>query len=251
MGWLTIAVNYLLAFEWVEPSVIIERFFSPEPKVIGYRALALFIPLIFSILGYMVYQREKILWRAMATGRKLESQKLSLQANYQRLSAKLSDKQDEDSVSEFAQALINDTHRLAKSNCEMVAAFSEFQAKKTIGDVPADQMRETQRRLRTIASLHDLLSKTGTQTVKAADYLRVVCNETAEAVAPGHAKLLMELAPIPLDPDLALACGMIASELVSNSLRFALAIWSSRLPTTAPACPRTWTLACSRPSGSR
>ncbi|KKK69040.1 hypothetical protein LCGC14_2938030 [marine sediment metagenome] len=112
-GWLTIAVNFLLAFEWVTPSIVLARVMSAELDAFAFRAIALIIPLIFSILGYMVYQREKLLWRAIATGRKLEHMNVSLQTNYEKLAGQMSEK-DKSGLTDQAIDEIKCIHRQSK-----------------------------------------------------------------------------------------------------------------------------------------
>lgn len=79
-------------------------------------------------------------------------------------------------------------------------------------------LKEDRRRVRIAALLHEMLSKNGGQTVSAPEFIRKACHETASVVAPERARMSMDLAPLMLRPDTALACGMIVSELVSNSL---------------------------------
>ncbi|MCK4911511.1 MAG: hypothetical protein KAR83_07700, partial [Thermodesulfovibrionales bacterium] len=156
IGWLTIAVNLLLAFEWASPAVVMERVMSAELEAFAFRGLALIIPLIFSILGYMVYQREKLLWRAISTGKKLEHMNVSLQTNYEKLAGQMSEK-DKTGLTDQAMDAIKGIHRQTKSSINMIASLMGAQSKKITDEKGADALIEFQRRFRAVENIHEAL----------------------------------------------------------------------------------------------
>ena len=221
-GWLTIAVNFLLAFEWVSPDVVMDRVMSAELSAFAFRGMALIIPLIFSILGYMVYQREKLLWRAIATGRKLEHMNVSLQTNYEKLAGQMSEK-DKTGLTDQAIDAIKGIHRQTKWSINMIASLMGAQSKKVSDEKGADALMEFQRRFRAVEHIHEALSKGGDDctTISAPDYLRMLANEIVSANTSTNVRVSLESGPWPMGIDRALYCGLIVSELVSNSMRFA------------------------------
>ena len=222
-GWLTIAVNLLLAFEWAQPSVVLERVMSAELGAFAFRAIALIMPLLFSVLGYMVYQREKVLWRAIATGRKLEHMNVSLQTNYEKLSGQMSEK-DKTGLTDQAMDTIKGIHKQTKWSISMIASLMGAQSKKIADEKGADALMEFQRRFKAVENIHEALSK-GSEcaVVSAPDYLKMIANEIVSSFGADKVRLSVEAKPWTMGIDMALCCGLIVSELVSNSMRFAFA----------------------------
>lgn len=222
-GWLTIAVNLLLAFEWASPEVVMERVMSADLQAFAFRAIALIMPLLFSILGYMVYQREKVLWRAISTGRKLEHMNVSLQTNYEKLAGQMSDK-DKTGLTDAAMETIKGIHRQTKWSINMIASLMEAQSKKVADEKGADALKEFQRRFRAVEHIHEALSK-GSEcaVVSAPDYMKMVANEIVAGYGTTNTRIVVEAKPWAMGIDMALYCGLIVSELVSNSMRFAFA----------------------------
>jgi len=220
-GWLTIAVNFLLAFEWATPSIVLARVMSAELDAFAFRAIALIIPLIFSILGYMVYQREKLLWRAIATGRKLEHMNVSLQTNYEKLAGQMSEK-DKTGLTDQAIDEIKCIHRQTKSSINILTSLMEAQAKKVADEAGALALKEFQRRLKTVEFIHEAMSKGSTCTaVNIADYLKYLSNEIINSYGDTKVRLTIDVKPWVFSADKAYYCGLIVSELVSNSMKFA------------------------------
>ena len=221
-GWLTIAINFMLAFEWASTDKVLERVLAADLQAFTFRAVAMILPLIFSILGYMVYQREKVLWRVISTGKKLEHMNISLQSNYEKLSGQMSDK-DRTGLTDQAVDVIRGVHRHSKASINIIASLMEARSKKLQDELGADSLREFQRRFRTLEHMHGLLAKCeDCTTVNMADYLKLLSNELVNNYG-GKVSLKVDAKPLPMGIDRALYCGLIASELVSNSLRFAFA----------------------------
>ncbi|HEB02948.1 MAG TPA: hypothetical protein ENI12_06930 [Nitrospirae bacterium] len=219
-GWLTIAINFLLAFEWASPDRVLERVMAADLQAFAFRAVAMILPLIFSILGYMVYQREKVLWRVIATGKKLEHMNISLQSNYEKLSGQMSDK-DRTGLTDQAVDVIKGIHRQSKTSINIIAALMEARSKKLQDELGADSLREFQRRFRAVEHMHESMSRCeDCTTVNMADYLKLLSNDLVNTYG-GKINLRMDVKPLPMGIDRALSCGLIVSELVSNSLRFA------------------------------
>jgi len=218
-GWLTIAVNFLLTFEWADQDAIIARLISTDLDVIAFRGLWLLMPLLFSILGFMVYQREKLLWRAMAEGRRLENEKLTLQASYAKLT-KGTGRKDKD-LGKGGSIV----HMQARGGLNMVSGFLEHQAKKSRDQATADLLREDSRRLKALALLHDNLAGADDHYVaNGSSLIRAICDNLAETLGKGRSiKFNLDLNPVRLGPETVVFVSILVSELVSNSLRFAFA----------------------------
>ena len=219
-GWLTICVNLLLSLEWTDQDTLINQLVSTDPEVMVFRGLLLLLPLLFTILGFLVYQREKVLWRAVSEGRRLESEKLSLQVSYSKLAGQRKSKRDKELGT--GGRLV---HLQAKGGIGMVASFMEHQAKKSREQSVVDILKEDGRRLRALSILHESLAKADDYYVaNGASLVRAICGDLAETLGRGRKiKFNLDVDAVSLGPETAVFVSILLSELVSNSLRFAFA----------------------------
>lgn len=61
VGWLSVIIFALLSFEPLGSGNFIDHFLSPDRSGIRFRALILFAPLVSTIAGYMVHERERLM----------------------------------------------------------------------------------------------------------------------------------------------------------------------------------------------
>jgi two-component sensor histidine kinase len=181
---LAVAVNYLFLFEWVPAEQVIGRFLPTGQEDMKLRALIHVSPFVTGVLGYLLYRRGKIIGRPTGEA-------------------------------------VRDAHRLAGQGHTLLGSILEYHSGEMPDERSADILRGDLRRMRAVALFHELISKGEGAGLRSAEYLRRVSRETADAIAPDRARILMDLDPVRLKPSTALACGMILSELVSNCLRFA------------------------------
>ncbi len=179
LGLIALAVNYALVYKRPMVDPIIQQYLSMVPAGWRMGIVAFLLPIVILVTGLVLF----------FMGKKVERR----------------------SVGDVSTA-----HALAVRGLSLLDTIIGVQAGS-----PHDKerlLKEDRRRVRTTALLHEMLSKGGGQMVPAPEFIRKACHETAGVVAPDQAKLSMDLEPVMLRPDTALACGMIVSELVSNCL---------------------------------
>ncbi len=179
LGLMALFVNYALVYKRPMVDPIIQQYLSMFPEGWRMGIVAFLLPIVIMVTGLVLF----------FMGKKVERR----------------------SVGDVSAA-----HALAVRGFSLLDMILGVQAGS-----PHDKerlLREDRRRVRTAALLHEMLSKNGGQKVAAPEFIRKACHETAGLMAPERARLSMDLEPVSLKPDTALACGMIASELVSNSL---------------------------------
>ncbi len=184
---LFLAANYVLAYEWAWMEAIMGRFLPPDmprPSSELWRPLALLVPAATCFLGYLVYARGNRI--ADLTGKR-----------------------------------VRDAYGLAGRDYSFLGSMLKYHAGLAPDKVSADRLHGDLRRMRCVALLHGMFSEHGGARVSASDYLRQVSRETVKGISPDFTRLSLDLAPIQLEHDTALACGLIVSELVSNCLRSA------------------------------
>jgi PAS domain S-box-containing protein len=86
-GWTGFGVYVFLFVEFNSPSVFVEHFLNPDHEGIRFRALVFFAPLISTVVGYLVNEREKLMLKTLASGRKVSELSEELTACEERMEA--------------------------------------------------------------------------------------------------------------------------------------------------------------------
>ena len=87
-------------------------------------------------------------------------------------------------------------------------------------------LSQMQARIQSVILLNEALYKTESYSrVKLADYLRQIATHLFQAqnASTGAVRLIMDLAPVEVDTEAAIPCGLIVNELMTNSLKHAFA----------------------------
>ena len=179
LGLIALFVNYALVYKRPVVDPIIQQSLSMVPEGWRMGIVAFLLPIVIFVTGLVLFFMGKKVERRLAGD-------------------------------------VSTAHALAVRGFSLLDMILGVQAGS-----PHDKerlLREDRRRVRTAALLHEMLTKGGGQTVAAPEFIRKACHETAALMAPERARLSMDLEPVSLKPDSALACGLIASELVSNAL---------------------------------
>ena len=71
-GWLSVIIYALVSLEPLGMGYFIDHFLSPDQNGLRFRALILFAPLVSTIIGYMVYERERLMRDLEVANRLLE-----------------------------------------------------------------------------------------------------------------------------------------------------------------------------------
>jgi two-component sensor histidine kinase len=221
-GWISFFISVIMAFEWVDLDTFIRYFMSKDPRVIAFRAGALFVPLVFTILGYLVIRREKFLWKVVAMEKKLESANLDLRASYKRLHGKMAEREKTDPVKDMNEP-VRAAHRVAINNLSMVSSLLDYHSRNVKDDV-AQMFNADKGRIHALSLLHELQSKSKEPVdVKFKEYVKSLAGELIDSSGNENVKLTMDIGTDSLDINASVNCGMIVNELVTNSLRHAFA----------------------------
>ncbi len=71
-GWLSVIIYALVSLEPMRAGNFMDHFLSPDHNGLRFRALILFAPLVSTIVGYMVYERERLMRDLEVANRLLE-----------------------------------------------------------------------------------------------------------------------------------------------------------------------------------
>jgi PAS domain S-box-containing protein len=119
--------------------------------------------------------------------------------------------------------LLKEIHHRVKNNLQVVSSMLSLQSMSQTDSATVCLFRESQDRVRSMALIHE-------QLYRASDLSRIDFGEYAESLtsnllrsytAGGTVKLNIDVRDILISIDLAIPCGLIINELVSNSLKYA------------------------------
>ncbi|WP_250479715.1 MULTISPECIES: PAS domain-containing sensor histidine kinase [unclassified Caballeronia] len=122
------------------------------------------------------------------------------------------------------ETLLREIHHRVKNNLQVVAALLRLQAQHVTDEAAQTALSEMGERIRAIADIHQTL-------YSSADLARVDMSEFATELAKNllavyavdreRVRLQLEIASSNLDIELAVPCGLILNELISNALKHA------------------------------
>jgi two-component sensor histidine kinase/HAMP domain-containing protein len=121
-------------------------------------------------------------------------------------------------------ALLREVHHRVKNNLQVISSLLRLQAAGATSPHAARLFAESESRIHSMALIHEQLCRSGDHTrIDFRDYVeglvRNVLASAGEAERP--VRVAIDVDPVPLDLDVAIACGLILNELVSNALKYA------------------------------
>jgi two-component sensor histidine kinase len=121
------------------------------------------------------------------------------------------------------EVLLKEIHHRVKNNLQIISSLLSLQSENINNENPARTFRESQDRIRSMALVHEKLYMSG--DVASIDFREYVESLTAylyRSYFPGPGtRIFVDVENVSLDIDLAIPCGLIINELVSNSLKYA------------------------------
>ncbi len=119
-------------------------------------------------------------------------------------------------------SLLKEVHHRVKNNLQIVASLLSLQANRAGSPEAVGVLRDTVNRVRSMALLHEVLYRSANLArVNFAAYVRELCTQLHRSygTASSRVKLENHVAEIGLALEQSVPCGLIISELVSNSLK--------------------------------
>jgi PAS domain S-box-containing protein len=119
-------------------------------------------------------------------------------------------------------ALLKEVHHRVKNNLQIVASLLNLQSGRSSNAEVVDVLQDTRNRVRSMALLHEALYRSeNLARINFAVYVNDLCAQLLRSCAPVAERVTIEkkVAPIGLDLEYALPCGLIINELVTNGLK--------------------------------
>jgi len=136
---------------------------------------------------------------------------------------KLAEQRTETALKE-KEALLQEIHHRVKNNLQVISSLLQLQINELKDPATVAVFQESQLRVRSMALIHEKLYQSDSLArIDAADYLRSLTNLLFSTYtnARGRVGLQLEVTPVFLTINTAIPLGLIANELITNSLKFA------------------------------
>ncbi len=124
------------------------------------------------------------------------------------------------------EVLLKEIHHRVKNNLQVISSLLYLQSLKLQDEQAREIFRESQNRVKAMALIHEQLYQTkDLAKVDFAEYLRTLASMIAESYnePPSMIEVQTESEKLDLSIDVAIPAGLIVSELVTNSLKYAFA----------------------------
>lgn len=128
------------------------------------------------------------------------------------------------SALEEKEILLREVHHRVKNNLQVVSSLLNLQSRSTLDSEVRRAFEECQRRIQSMALIHEQLYQSDDLAdVDFPEYIRQLSQRLFRSynVNRGRVELQPEIGPVRLGVDIAVPCGLIVNELLSNSLKYA------------------------------
>jgi PAS domain S-box-containing protein len=122
------------------------------------------------------------------------------------------------------EVLLKEVHHRVKNNLQVISSILNLQKAYVRDKKTLELLHESQNRIKSMAFVHESLYQTKDfSNINFADYIGNVTRNLMHSYASTESppELELSLAPIQLNLDTAIPCGLIINELLSNSLKYA------------------------------
>ncbi len=123
------------------------------------------------------------------------------------------------------EVLLKEIHHRVKNNLQIICSLLSLQASESRDDPKAEQvLKESQNRIKAMALIHERFYQS--RDLAKIDFEGYVRNLTGHLLksykgSSAAIRLNLDVQPVPMNFDVAIPCGLIINELVSNSLKYA------------------------------
>jgi two-component sensor histidine kinase len=132
-----------------------------------------------------------------------------------------SEKQIADALNEKT-ILLQEIHHRVKNNLQVIASLLNLQAGNTEDAKTRAALNDSQGRVKSMALLHQLLyEKHDFARVDLGEYLAQLTHHALASANATHLAATLDLAPVALDLQRAVPCGLLVNELLSNIAKHA------------------------------
>ena len=122
------------------------------------------------------------------------------------------------------EALLKEVHHRVKNNLQIISSLLSLQASASSDPEAVTALKESEARVRSMALVHEKLYQShDLSNIDLGDYLADVAGNIVRSFDRTGDTITLEVdaAPLIIDADKAVSCGLIANELISNAVKHA------------------------------
>jgi two-component sensor histidine kinase/PAS domain-containing protein len=122
------------------------------------------------------------------------------------------------------EVLLKEIHHRVKNNLQIISSLLNLQSNEIADPQASQKFRESQDRVKAMALIHErLYQSSDLANIDFYEYIRSLAGHLLRSykVNVNCVRLYLDVEPIPMNIDIAIPCGLIINELVSNSLKYA------------------------------
>jgi PAS domain S-box-containing protein len=121
------------------------------------------------------------------------------------------------------EMLLEEVHHRVKNNLQVITSLLGLQARSIKNAATREKFEESRYRIQAMAMLHEILYESASLAeIDFADYIRRLAEYLIRSYgAAGRIRLQARLDPLSCHRDVALPCGLIVNELLSNTFKYA------------------------------
>jgi PAS domain S-box-containing protein len=121
------------------------------------------------------------------------------------------------------EVIIKEVHHRVKNNMQVISGFLQLQANYIDDPVAIDKLNESQQRVRTMALVHEKLYQSKSLgVINAAEYIKSLVADLLNSYSiETRVDVNVDVDDVSINLDMAIPCGLIINELVTNSVKHA------------------------------
>jgi two-component sensor histidine kinase len=160
--------------------------------------------------------------RDARTRRQREEAERALSESEQRFTAQRAALDRQTALLQQRETMLREIHHRVKNNMQVMSSLLNLQSRVASNPDTSRMLQENQNRIHSMALLHEILYQSeDLAVVDFSKYVRRMVDHLFRSygVDNRQIRLRAELNPVPLELDDALPCGLLISEVISNSLK--------------------------------
>ncbi len=121
------------------------------------------------------------------------------------------------------EILLKEIHHRVKNNLQVITSLLDLQARSARDGETRRLLAESRERVRSMALIHERLYGSGSEALNFADYARDLVGHLRHSWAGDSDRVAVsiDIADVALDLDVAVPCGLVINELLTNALKHA------------------------------
>lgn len=128
----------------------------------------------------------------------------------------------EENLNTYKTVLFREFNHRVKNNLQIITGIIDLYKLQDSGKNIEEALEEVQKKLKYMSDLHDIFtSKKDAVSVSAVEYINNICNSFSDASDKDSIKFDIAVDDFRLDNSIALTCGLIINELITNSYKYA------------------------------